>query len=347
MFKKTIFFRKNEFVFKINKMRIIVTNNGIQEISTINPLLNNPLIQNSKYIIGHDKSNLSHSYSTPSFLSQSSKKNLSNNISSSFSTNESSIIKPKMITIKQTKVQVPQEKSALYDKDNTINTTIVKQLPDIYYSLSSNSSNSLPILKQKYSLREIINEKCYEKLKEKIKKDQYIKNHDIIVDHTSFRKYMTDQKIFEDIEKHKKKKIDVNNSNLVEYLMGKTTITDKLLANINSYNEKRMNKINKICQKILAKNEQEKLFQQEVKQIMKNKEIKEREQTRLKMIQMNNDISSFYKKISAKYNYGGVSKKDNFLIIHKDFVDKYWKKNNNFKRFFHRRQSQSVDYSKY
>ena len=158
---------------------------------------------------------------------------------------------------------------------------------------------------------------------------------------------MTDQKIFEDIEKHKKKKIDVNNSNLVEYLMGKTTITDKLLANINSYNEKRMNKINKICQKILAKNEQEKLFQQEVKQIMKNKEIKEREQTRLKMIQMNNDISSFYKKISAKYNYGGVSKKDNFLIIHKDFVDKYWKKNNNFKRFFHRRQSQSVDYSKY
>ena len=86
-------------------MRIIVTNNGIQEISTINPLLNNPLTQSSKYIIGHDKSNLSHSYSTPSFLSQSSKKNLSNNISSSFSTNESSIIKTKMITIKHTKKQ--------------------------------------------------------------------------------------------------------------------------------------------------------------------------------------------------------------------------------------------------
>lgn len=324
-------------------MRIIVTNNGIQEIATINPLLNNPLVQSSKYIIGHDKSNLSHSYSTPSFLSQSSKKNYS----ASFSTNEDSILKPKKISIKQTKIQVPQEKSSLYDKDNSINTTIVKQLPDIYFSLSSNSSNSLPILKKKYSLGEIINEKCYEKLKEKIKKDQYIKNHDIIVEHIPFRKNMTDQKVFEDIEKYKKKKIDVNNSNLVEYLMSKNTITDKLLYNINSYNEKKMNRINKICQKILAKSEQEKLFQKEVKQIMKNKEIREREEIRLKMIQINNDISCFFKKISEKYNFNETSKKENFLVIHKDFADKYWKKNNNFKRFFHRRQSQSVDYNKY
>ena len=107
----------------------------------------------------------------------------------------------------------------------------LSQLPDIYLSLSSSqtSSNTLPMLKNKYSLKEIINEKVFQKLDTKIKQDQYINNHDLIVDYTSFRKQKNDQKVFDEIEKDKKKEIDANNSNLIEYLMGKTTISDKML----------------------------------------------------------------------------------------------------------------------
>ena len=133
--------------------------------------------------------------------------------------------------MKQTRIKLPKEKSELYDLDKSTNTTIVKQLPDIYLSLSSSqtSSNTLPMLKNKYSLKEIINEKVFQKLDTKIKQDQYINNHDLIVDYTSFRKQKNDQKVFDEIEKDKKKEIDANNSNLIEYLMGKTTISDKML----------------------------------------------------------------------------------------------------------------------
>lgn len=326
-------------------MRIIITNNGIKEVASLSPVSLSPHRENQTAQFPLRANMLSHSFSTPSMITMNTAKNekmLQHGLNSSI---DLSLMQPKMIKVKQTKIRLPKEKSELYDLDKSTNTTIVKQLPDIYLSLNSSqsSSNTLPILKNKYSLKEIINEKVFQKLDNKIKNEQYINNHDLIVDFNAFRKQNNAQKVFDEIEKDKKKEIDANNSNLIEYLMGKTTITDKMLKNLNDYNEKRINRINKICQKILVKKEQDAIFAKEVQQRMKNKEIAEQVECRKKLKKMNSEICIFYKKISKEKNLRSVNKKEVFASIHKDFSNKYWKKNNNFQRFFRFRRNKSTE----
>ena len=326
-------------------MRIIITNNGIKEVASLSPVIRPQRInQTAQFPL---RSNiLSHSFSTPSMITMNTAKNEKVSQYGLNSSVDLSLMQPKVIKVKQTKIKLTKEKSELYDLDKSTNTTIVKQLPDIYLSLSSSqtNSNTLPMLKNKYSLKEIINEKVFKKLDTKIKSDQYINNHDLIVDFNSFRKQKNDQKVFDEIEKDKRKEIDANNSNLIEYLMGKTTISDKMLKNLNDYNEKRINRINKICQKILVKKEQDANFIKDVQQKMKNKEIAEQEECRQKLKKMNIEICKFYQKLSKEKNLRSVNKKDIFASIHKDFSNKYWKKNNNFQRFFRFNRSKSTDY---
>ena len=326
-------------------MRIIITNNGIKEVASLSPVIRPQRInQTAQFPL---RSNiLSHSFSAPSMITMNTAKNEKISQYGLNSSVDLSLMQPKVIKVKQTKIKLPKEKSELYDLDKSTNTTIVKQLPDIYLSLSSSqtSSNTLPMLKNKYSLKEIINEKVFQKLDTKIKQDQYINNHDLIVDYTSFRKQRNDQKVFDEIEKDKKKEIDANNSNLIEYLMGKTTISDKMLKNLNDYNEKRINRINKICQKILVKKEQDANFIKDVQQKMKNKEIAEQEECHQKLKKMNIEICKFYQKLTKEKNLRSVNKKEIFASIHKDFSRKYWKKNNNFQRFFRFNRSKSTEY---
>ena len=126
--------------------------------------------------------------------------------------------------------------------------------------------------------------------------------------------------------------------------MGKTTISDKMLKNLNDYNEKRINRINKICQKILVKKEQDANFIKDVQQKMKNKEIAEQEECHQKLKKMNIEICKFYQKLTKEKNLRSVNKKEIFASIHKDFSRKYWKKNNNFQRFFRFNRSKSTEY---
>ena len=60
-------------------------------------------------------------------------------------------------------------------------------------------------------------------------------------------------KLLRKLKKEKKTKIDINNSSLIEYLINKKTISETLLNNLSHYNEDRMNRVNKICQRVTRK----------------------------------------------------------------------------------------------
>lgn len=90
-------------------------------------------------------------------------------------------------------------------------------------------------------------------IKWKNKKEQFINQHDKIINEKDLRKKDESYKVFEEIEKGKKTKIDVNHSSLIEYLINKKTISETLLNNLSHYNEDRMNRLNKICQRVTKK----------------------------------------------------------------------------------------------
>jgi hypothetical protein len=258
-------------------MRIIITNEGAKEISSLSKNSStksltskyNPLYNNENKSKDLSKSNsTSIIFSGQIFpkiknsKSLSKEKNIKSKYISSFNLSQ---INPLFIKIKQSKLQIPQEQTDLYDSDKYNLSFIVKQSNDIFSNLSNrndltNNSLSFP-LKQTYNLGEIINKKCFDKLNKRIKKDQFINQHDKIIDEKDLRKKDESYKVFEEIEKGKKTKIDINHSSLIEYLINKKTISETLLNNLSHYDEDRMNRLNKICQRVIVGQEKEKMFE--------------------------------------------------------------------------------------
>ena len=112
-------------------MRIIITNNGIKEVASLSPVIRPQRInQTAQFPL---RSNiLSHSFSSPSMITMNTAKNEKISQYGLNSSVDLSLMQPKVIKVKQTKIKLPKEKSELYDLDKSTNTTIVKQLPDIY-----------------------------------------------------------------------------------------------------------------------------------------------------------------------------------------------------------------------
>ena len=336
-------------------MRIIITNEGAKEISSISKNSSmksltskyNPLYNNENRSKELSKSNsTSIIFSGQIFpkiknsKSLSKEKNIKSKYISSFNLSQ---INPLFIKIKQSKLQIPQEQTDLYDSDKYNLSFIVKQSNNIFSNLSNrndltNNSLSFP-LKQTYNLGEIINEKCFDKLNKRIKKDQFINQHDKIINEKDLRKKDESYKVFEEIEKGKKTKIDINHSSLIEYLINKKTISETLLNNLSHYNQDRMTRLNKICQRVIVGQEKEKMFEKKSKEKIQLNKRREEEDFKNNLDFMKNSIEEEMKTFN-KFNFKLLkNNKERYSAIFNQFKKKYWMKNNNFQRYFRSKNS--------
>ena len=337
-------------------MRIIITKNGqriIRKLSSSKStpeLFNNP--NKSREIKDKDNPLLKNYYSI-----QSSAKSQLPNISSSnnsllFSSNNNiKVIKPKQFTLKKKNLRIPLTFLKRFEKNYEQNNIIVSPI-NILSTLenknenSSNASNSyisssvfLPRIKSSYSIREIIPKSCLEnfdnKLKEKLDEEKY----DVPLENKILRKDWSDRNIFKEFDNKKNKKINSRNYKLIEYLMDKKTMSKNFLEKINSSDEKKMMVLDKLSGKVLEEKENQKIFDKRMKERIVNKKIKEGLEFRKILLDIKTKVNDNIKDDHMnKYILVKDNNKAVYRNVFKKFRRKYWKKSDNFSRYFHQYQ---------
>ena len=337
-------------------MRIIITKNGqriIRKLSSSKStpeLFNNP--NKSPELKDKDNPLLKNYYSI-----QSSAKSQLPNISSSnnsllFSSNNNiKVIKPKQFTLKKKNLRIPLTFLKRFEKNYEQNNIIVSPI-NILSTLenknenSSNASNSyisssvfLPRIKSSYSIREIMPKSSLEnfdnKLKEKLDEEKY----DVPLENKILRNDWSGRNIFKEFDNKKNKQINSRNYKLIEYLMDKKTLSQNFLDKINQSDEKKMMVLDKLSGKVLEEKENQKIFDKRMKERIENKKIKEGLEFRKILLDIKTKVNDNIKDDHMnKYILVKDNNKAVYRNVFKKFRRKYWKKSDNFSRYFHQYQ---------
>ena len=224
------------------------------------------------------------------------------------------------------------------NKINSLNYSIIEESNSnsrIFSGKSGETSVFLPRIKSHYSIGEIINKNCFDKLNKKIKEKINEKKYDLKIDNKILRKYWSSKTILDEIKKEKNKSIDATNYKLIEYLMKKTSISENFLKKINNCDDEKLNYLNKISGKVLLEKEVEKNFNKRIKEKLENQRIKETLQFRQILLNIKNKVN---KNIKDNHMNNYLLVKDNnkavYRNVFKKFRSQYWKKSDNFSRFF-------------
>jgi hypothetical protein len=319
-------------------MRIIITADGKKEISKLSNDLNLFLNPINKTLKKSNSSRISSNHSINS-INRSFKSKISNNnikkneifYSNVSSLNHNLSYNPtiKNIILQPLKLNLSKKQKLLYDigdkyeKNNNNNNKIIKQSN---YYLSSLNHNKSFTFKSNYSLGEIVNKKIFKKLKNEIETKEKNSSIDKLVDHTSLRKEDKFKDMYDEIEEAKKKEINVENYNLIYYLINKNSISRKYLKNLSDYNDIRINRLNKICKIIDDRKNEEKTLNNILKEKMKARKINDSCSLFTKLNKIKNNIENANEKFNS---IKPLNKKLIFNNIHNRFVSKYWERNNN------------------
>lgn len=225
-------------------------------------------------------------------------------------------------------------------KINTLNNSIIgdnnsKSNDRLYSGKSSSTSIFLPKIKSHYSIGEIINKECFRKLNKKIKDKMDEQKYDLKMDNKILRKYWSSNNIFDEINKEKNKIIDATNYKLIEYLMKKTSISKNFLKKINDCDDEKLTHLNKISGKVLIEKEIEKNYNKRIREKLEQQKIKETEQFRQILLTIKDKVNNNIKD-NHMNNYLLVkdSNKGVYKNVFRKFRRQYWKKTDNFSRYF-------------
>jgi len=307
-------------------MRIVITKDGEKEISKLSKEINIFSKPNNKSLKRTNSSILISNYS---FKPKTNNKNqiYYSNISSlnnNLSFNPTTI---KHIILHPLKLHLSKKQKLLYNINNNKNYKIIKQSNDYLSSLNHNNSFTF---KSNYSLGEIVNKKIFKKLKNEIITKEKDSNVDKLIDHTSLRKEDKFKYLYDEIEDVKKKEINVENFNLINYLLNKSFISRKYLKNLSEYNNSRINRLNKICKVIDIQKNEEKNINFILKQKIEAKKVSDDFDIFNKFNKIKNNFELAQQKLN---NFKPINKKLIYNNIHNKFVNKFWKnKNLNKKR---------------
>ena len=117
--------------------------------------------------------------------------------------------------------------------------------------------------------------------------------------------------------------------------MKKTSISGNFLKKIDKCDDDELNYLNKISGKVLIEKEVEKNFNKRIKEKLENQKIKEMVQFRQILLKIKNKVN-YNIKDNHMNNYLLVkdSNKAVYRNVFKKFRRQYWKKSDNFSRFF-------------
>ena len=257
------------------------------------------------------------------------------NESSSMSKN-ASFENTKHLDLKMKKLQISKNISDKYNND-TSKTHILINLPDLLqkrieenFILKSDKTGKIDdsnyLSDFQFSIKDILPQSSYQNLKKELDKDIGIKNKLEIIDETKFRSIFHDKTDHQILEEKLKKKIGMDRLNLIKYLSNKQFIKYQFLQKMTSYNDERLNKINKICHKVFENDEKNELFSKIIEEKMSLKKIKDVSDYKDELDKLSNNISSA-NKIENNYSLPKDVRINKFSSIHEDWRKKFWSKN--------------------
>ena len=333
-------------------MRILVTNNGKNEIKDILTLIpvktktENSFNETSFAYFETLKSQSRQSRSK-SNKSRKSRKNHSKSppaedilhytLTDGSSYNEGISSSLKIIEVKQKKIDVPKNLFEKFNKVDNSNSSILPNLPlnilrkeynqssFMYNKLDNDAKNFLP--RQPYSLKEIITPQSLINLKVKIRDEKKLKDKYSKIDSSNFRTIYKEKNVMQEFNHKLEKEIKPDRVNLIKYINEKESISEKLITQIAESDEERINKLNKVCQIGFHYRENQTETEIAIKEKIKQIKVFEKKEYRATIDSMKTNTDN------ARIILGGynIKKKNDakerevkFKDMYMDMKKKYW-----------------------
>jgi hypothetical protein len=230
------------------------------------------------------------------------------------------------VQIKQRKLNIPKNITEKYNNgDYQLPGLDIKRKstmkPDQSFLPASSLMNT-NTLRTKHSMKDILNETTYKKLKSTAVKDKAMKDKLSRITENQFRTVYDDKTYIEKIEEKLQKKINPDRINFIRYLKDKTAISETLVKTIADYDEEKINRVNKICQIVFHNEERGQLFKEIIKEKLQTQRERERVEYKTSIENMGRHITGL--RTVLKSYEKKVSDKERYRDIHNDTVKKYW-----------------------
>lgn len=322
-------------------MRIVITNNGTSEICSLSA---------PKQIEKTQSRTPSPVKRKPSKKKKPSlnESQLSENLPQDLST-------VKNIKITQKKLSLPSDmadkysevknKGVYYSNDSYEQSS--QLLPDVLVSIEksidnglNSSSTKLPTIRPSYPIKYIISPKAMKKIKQEVNdKNRRLLIKSKLTTNNHFRTEVrkNPHKIF---ELNSNKEIKVQNRNLIEYLNTDSTISDQYLSKLAKYDEERLSKLNKICQKAFHYREQEGIIRNIIHQKIKGELNSESEYCKNKLKEMKSDLDQYNQIVET--DYPKYDKKDRYTFQYRE-AEKNWSRFNT-QRFYKKSSPPNINF---
>ena len=325
-------------------MRIIVTKNGIEFVEELDEMdKNNSLSSKKKSFISTFRRNSSLNFKNKNYSNIFYKRKLKR-FSSPFDFDiqnipKSELKKAKELKISTTKISFPKSFAHIYEDNNDISSTIIDsnfQLPSLINSKSDilikNNQSNISLNSQFYSFNDIIPKNKINKMKINLINNRRMKDKFSRIDENNFRSIYfpkTELENFEDILNCHV--INPNKVSLIKYLNESKNPQLIALKDLINSDQHRLNRMNKMCEIILRKEDKEQLMKEGIKKKLKNEYNDEIIKCQKTIDSMKNDIIEF-KETMDKYNIKRVNHKENYKDLLHMMETKVWAKYD-FERF--------------
>ena len=321
-------------------MRIIVTKHGIEVVDELDEMNKyNPLSSQS---IG--RRNLT-SYNRKTNTLYSDNRNLYSNTYSSLNDTKKSrrnitqldfdienltpneLKTAKELKLTTTKISFPKSFTNYYDDNDTSSNIIDSnfQLPSLVNN-KNKTENSSFLNPRYYSFRDIIPNNKITEMKLNIIKDRKMKDKLSRIDENKFRSIYhakTELENFDDVLDCAR--INSNKMGLIRYLNESKNPQPITLKDLINSDSSRINRMNKMCQILLRKEEQQKLMIQNIQKKIKTGINAEFIEYQNQINSLKDNINDFKEKME-KYNVKRVDHKENYKDLFRIMETKVWAK---------------------
>ena len=236
-------------------------------------------------------------------------------------------------------LDIPFLMSKKYNDNNNNSSQKTNSVPDLFYSINetidkeiTNKSRNikLPVIRTSFPIKYIINPYSYKKLENEVKcKRENLKR--VKLNENNFRSVYYDDPV-KKFERSVSSEIKIQNKNLIMYLNEDNDISNNFIKQLSNFNDEKLIKLNKICQKLFLFKNKNQNIQKNIKDKLNEDTVKINNTYKNRLNELKKDLEK--SKSILNFQYPKFNKKDRYINQYrkaeKDWIrydtERYFKK---------------------
>ncbi len=236
-------------------------------------------------------------------------------------------------------LDIPFLMSKKYNDNNNNSSQKTNSVPDLFYSINetidkeiTNKSRNikLPVIRTSFPIKYIINPYSYKKLENEVKcKRDNLKR--VKLNENNFRSVYYDDPV-KKFERSVSSEIKIQNKNLIMYLNEDNDISNNFIKQLSNFNDEKLIKLNKICQKLFLFKNKNQNIQKNIKDKLNEDTVKINNTYKNRLNELKKDLEK--SKSILNFQYPKFNKKDRYINQYrkaeKDWIrydtERYFKK---------------------